>query len=520
MGPYLQRGHDDATQPAALDRQTPPRHSATLPDQTDMTPNSAFPSLRRAALTLPLLLCGCATLLAPVASTPSVEVPASWSVAPATSGATSLVQWWTRFDDPLLTQLVQQALLANTSVASARAALHQARALREGAAAALGPRLGSAASLQRSARGTAGGDTVLANSFQIGLDASWELDLFGANRSALDASEFALRASAASLGNAQVSVAAEVALNYITLRSTQLRQDIAERNLQSQRQTLQLTQWRLQAGLVTDTDVAQATAAVEQTSALLPGLRVTITQSGDALALLTGQAPAALTQSLAAPGPIPQASAELALGIPAHTLRQRADLRAAEHQVSAALSRVAQADAARWPSLGLGGSLGATAPTLGSLASRSSVLAALLGSVSLPLLDGGAAAAQVHAQQAALEQARVNWQATVLTALSEVEDALAALAGDRERLDHLVQAASAADKAALLARQRYDSGLVDFQTVLETQRTRLATNDSATSARASVSADQVRLYKALGGGWQAEIESATQATPSPRTPSP
>jgi NodT family efflux transporter outer membrane factor (OMF) lipoprotein len=444
-----------------------------------------------------------------------VDVPLAWSdaEAAAATGKASLAQWWMRFDDPLLTRLVAQALQANTTVTGAQAALRQARALRDVAAAALWPTLGSTASVQRSiGRGIAtnGGSSVV-NSFQAGLDANWELDIFGANRSALNASEATARASAASLGGTQVSIAAEVALNYITLRGAQARLAIANENLASQQETLQITRWRLQAGLVTSIDTEQAIAAAEQTSALVPALQTTIEQTRHALAVLTGQAPAALAATLAGSGAIPQAATDLAMSIPAETLRQRPDVRAAEQQVSAALARVAQADAARWPSFNLGGSLGLSAPTLGALANHASLASALLASVSLPLFDGGAASAQVRAQQAALEQAQIAYQATVLTALTDVEDALVALRGDRERLAHLVQAATAADNAALLARQRYGSGLIDFQTVLETQRTRLGTQDSVASANASLGADHVRLYKALGGGWRPDTSTDAPA---------
>jgi multidrug efflux system outer membrane protein len=198
---------------------------------------------------------------------------------------------------------------------------------------------------------------------------------------------------------------------------------------------------------------------------------------------------------------IPQAPEELALAIPAQTLRQRADVRAAEHRISAALARVSAADAARYPSFSISGSVGLNALTLAGLTSGASVVNALLGSVSIPLFDGGAARAQVRAQEAALEQARVSYQSVVLTALKDVEDALVVLKGDRTRLTHLQGAATAAGNAALLAQQRYASGLIDFQTVLQTQRTLMTAQDSVASTEADISTDHVRLYKALGGGW-------------------
>ena len=182
---------------------------------------------------------------------------------------------------------------------------------------------------------------------------------------------------------------------------------------------------------------------------------------------------------------------------------------------SGTAARVAQADAARLPSFKLGGSLGLSALTLGALTDGASVAAAVLASVSWSLFDGGAAQAQGRAQRAAFDQARATYQATVLTALQEVEDALVALRFDRERLLRLQNAFASADIAATLARQRYSSGLVDFQAVLETQRSRLSTQDGVASARAAVSADHVRLYQALGGGW---LPSDADATALPATP--
>jgi len=471
-----------------------------------------------AMLALVLALAGCATSAPPRAEPVTVDVPAAWSIGDATaaSRATSLAQWWQRFGDAVLDSLVAQALQANTTVRSAQAALQRSRALRDVAAAGLGPTVGSSASAQH---GTAGGHST-GNSYRAGLDASWELDVFGANRSALDAGEATAQASAASLGDVQVSIAAEVALDYIALRSAQARLAIATDNLASQQDTLQITLWRLQAGLVSSLEAEQGRAAVAQTRAQLPALQTSVEQSRQALAVLTGQPPAALATQLAAMAPVPQAADDLALSIPADTLRQRADLRAAELQVSAAAARVAQADAARAPSFKLGGSLGLSALSVGALTNSASIVSTLLASVSWPVFDGGAARAQVRAEQAAFEQAQVAYQAAVLTALKDVEGALVALRGDRERVLRLREAAEAAGNAALLARQRFGSGLVDFQVVLETQRTQLSTQDNLASAGADVSADHVRLYKALGGGWGPDGRGPVPATTDNTTRTP
>ena len=484
-----------------------------------MKPHVSSEGLRRALRrALPLafaaLLSACASLAPPAGSAlPDRPVPSAWSTSdakPASASPTSLADWWQRLDDPALTGLVTKTLKANSSVRSAQAAVRQSRALADEQSAGLGPTLDASASAQRNRSG----NDDASNRFQAGFDASWEPDIFGGKRSAADASEADVRVSAASLADVQVSLAAEAASSYINLRGLQSRLAIAKRNLASQQETLQITRWRAQAGLVSSLDVEQAVTATEQTRAQVPSLQTSVDQALNALAVLTGQAPGALHATLGSEAPIPAAPADLALAFPADTLRQRPDVRAAEWRAEAALSRVAVADAARYPSFRLSGSLGLSALTLGALTDGASVLKSVLAGVSAPLFDGGAGRARVRAQEAALDQARVAYEATVLTALQEVEDALVAIQGDRERLARLQAAATAAANAELLARNRYESGLIDFSTVLVTQRTLLTAQDSVAATQASLSTDHVRLYKALGGGWTPDAEPHSAALPS------
>jgi NodT family efflux transporter outer membrane factor (OMF) lipoprotein len=453
--------------------------------------------LRLGPLLAAMSLAGCARLTAvPTDGSAGVTLPTAWSSAASARDAASLATWWQRFDDPALSALIEQALAANTAVASAQAALRQSRALAQGQSAKQGPSVDASGSAQRSRSN----GVPASNSFRAGFDASWEPDIFGANRSASAASELDAQASAASLGDVQVSVSAEVALTYLTLCGSEARLAIAQTNLASQEETLQITRWRVQAGLATSLESEQARAAVEQTRAQIPSLQTSIAQSRHQLALLTGRTVAQLQLASGAALPLPPA--DLALSFPAETLRQRPDVRAAELKVSAAAQRVVVADAARYPSFNLSGSLGLSALTLPGLTAGGALANSVLASVSVPVFDGGAAKAQVRVQEAALDQARASHRAAVLTALKDVEDALVAMRGDRERLANLRNAADAADNAALLARQRYASGLVDFQTVLETQRSQLSAQDSVASGSAELAADHVRLYKALGGGWQ------------------
>ncbi len=472
-------------------------------------------------------LVGCASTALPVNLQPPQDLPANWATSLADgrsmASLSDQARWWTAFDDPLMADLVERALSGNLGVQHAQATLRQARALRDVAAAALWPVLGLSASAQRARSAGQPAHNTLA----LGLDASWEADVFGSTRYGVRASEAELMASDADLGAIQVSLAAEVALNYINLRGLQARLRIAQGNLASQQETLQITQWRLQAGLVTSLESEQARAAAEQTGASLPPLQSSVEQTRHALSVLIGQVPTALASALNTSQAVPQANHGLALSLPADTIRQRPDVRSAEWLVSAAAARVSQADAARAPSFNLSGTLGVSALTTSALSQGASVISGIAASLALPLLDGGAMRAQVRAQQAAWDQARIDYRATVLNALLEVEDALVALRDGQLRLSSLERASQAADNAAQLARQRYSGGLVDFQTVLETQRTQLTTQDSVASARTTLSADHVQLYKALGGGWRAdqtdtsqEADAGQPAATTTRTPTP
>ncbi|QIL69495.1 efflux transporter outer membrane subunit [Diaphorobacter sp. HDW4B] len=472
------------------------------------------PVHRLGVLGLALLIAGCSSFgvdRSLPGESAQVSVPQNWSGTAASQNAgagagagadadAQLVSWWQQFGDAQMTALIEQALAANPGLRGAQQAVAQARAQADQTRAGLLPNVNGSGSAQRSRQGNNGSS----NYVSTGLDASWEIDLFGKLQSGVTASEADLAATRAALEGARVSLSAEVALAYVDLRSGQQRLLIAENNLKSQQETLQITEWRRQAGLTTSLVVEQSRTQVQQTAAQIPQLTSSIAQSRHSLAVLTGKTPEALDQQLAETQKLPQAPQQLSLRFPADTLRQRPDVWQAGEQVKAALARVDQAQAARYPSLKLSGSLGLGAATIGALSGGSAVAASILGGLSVPVFDGGALRAQVEAQIAALEQSRSSYQTTVLTALQEVEDALATVRGDRAKLAELRIAAESAGNANLLAQQQYTSGLVDFQTVLETQRSLLSAQDSVVSTEASLLQDHVRLYKALGGGWSPE----------------
>jgi NodT family efflux transporter outer membrane factor (OMF) lipoprotein len=297
---------------------------------------------------------------------------------------------------------------------------------------------------------------------------------------------------------------AELALNYVELRALQARLTIARDNLARQEETLKLTTWRAQAGLTTELDVEQARANAEQTRAQVPNLETGVAEAEHRLAMLIGQPPAALHERLAVPGSIPTASARVAVGIPADTLRQRPDVRATERRLAAATARLGQAEAARYPSLRLSGSLDVEAASVGGLANGGTLVRSLLGSLTAPLFDRGRIRRQIEIQGAVQEQAVVAWEQAMLTALEDVENALVALDGAQRRQAALADGAAAARNAARLARDQYTAGLASYLTVLVSERSALSLEDELKSSEAASSSALIRLYKALGGGWSTE----------------
>ena len=286
------------------------------------------------ALALALALAGCAAGAPPAAtgSATADATPTRWSEGGAVQAQspTSLARWWQRLGDAELNRLIEDALANSPTVQSSIAALRQSRALADVAAASLVPSLSGTGGAQRSHTRASG----TANAFSVGLTASWEPDLFGGTRAAVDAAEADARAAQMSLGDVQVSLAAEVALAYIDVRSAQARLAIAQGNLASQEDTLQIARWRHQAGLVGALDVEQAATSAEQTRATVPQLQTTLAQARHRLAVLTGRTPGALANLGTAPVPLPPD--DLVMAFPADTLRQRPDVRQAQAQVQAA----------------------------------------------------------------------------------------------------------------------------------------------------------------------------------------
>jgi outer membrane protein, multidrug efflux system len=460
------------------------------------------PLSRIAAPAFALLLSSCAT--APQKNTASVvAVPSQWSQpAAAPLDTTSLSLWWKRFNDPVLDQLVSDALANSPDIRTAISKIAESRAVRGNAQASLLPSISAGVSGGGNrTRNRATNTTTTSESYSASLDASWEIDLFGKQQQALSATDADLAQTKENLHAAQVSLAAEVASAYVTLRSTENQLEVVNRSLSTRQETLQLTQWREQAGTGDALDTQQAVSSLEQARASIPSLQQTVSQTRNQLAVLSGRTPGALDTLLSPASPLPATPAQIAAGIPAETLRQRPDVRAAEYGVQAAAARTSSARRERLPSLTLSGSIGVEALKAGKLLDPQTVVASVLGSLTAPIFDAGRIRNNITIQSEQEKQSLISYESTVLAALSEVENALVAVSRNAERLASLQRADTAARTAESLASLKYQAGQTDLLTVLDAQRTLLSVEQQVVSTQADELTAHIQLYKALGGGW-------------------
>jgi len=454
---------------------------------------------------------GCATRVPYVA--PVSTAPATWtgvdSAGQQQPTDDRLARWWESFGDAQLTSLVERAIAGSPDVRTATSRLRESRATLASTRSTLKPTVDLNPSVSGSRNSGETGPSGLTGSggvsrlYDAGFDASWEADLFGGIRSSIDAAAATTDVRDADLQDVLVTLAAEVALDYVDVRSLQQRVGIANANAETQQQALDLTVLRRDAGLATDLDVQQARSNVESTRAQIAALDGQRAQAIHALAVLIGQPPAALDQELAQPKEIPRPELSLAIGIPADTLRRRPDVRSAERQLASQSAQVNVARADLRPSLRLAGSIGLESLSLARLFVPGASFFSVRPSGSYRVFNREQLRQNLVVQTERLRQAAATYETRVLAALQEVEDALTGFAQEQTRRDHLATAAAAAQDAADLSLQLYTAGLRDFREVLDAQRSLLTIQDSLASSSAAVSSDLVRVYKAAGGGWAA-----------------
>jgi NodT family efflux transporter outer membrane factor (OMF) lipoprotein len=413
-----------------------------------------------------------------------------------------LAQWWENLGDPVLTDLMGRAVNNNLDLRQAVSRVREARAQRSIAQAGLFPSVDAAGSVTRSSGSENMGSGQSRTLYSAGLDAGWEIDLFGGVRRSVEAADADLQSTREDLHDVLVSLSAEVGLNYLDLRTYQARLAVAEANLKNQEESYKMTGERYEAGLTDELDVQQARANLESSRSRIPSLRSGLEGSMNRLAVLLGVQPGTLHREMDQASPIPVVPASVAVGVPADVLRQRPDIRKAERELAAQTARVGAATAELYPKLTLNGSIGLEALNSGELFSSGARSGSYGPRISWPVFRAGAIRQNIEVQSARQEQALLVYESSVLGALEEVENTLTAYAGEQRRRDALSNAADAAGQAYGYARIKYEAGLTDFSSLLDTQRSLLVLQDELATSNGTVTANLVRLYKALGGGWE------------------
>ena len=469
--------------------------------------------LRPAASTSPSAPPAHSALAAPGESIPELSAVSDTAV--------SLARWWDQFHDPQLGSLIGRALQANLNLRVAMLRTQEALAQRDISALARWPTLSANASYQLEdiSESTPEGSLLTSvpkfsipgvghisipnpyDQFQLGATASWELDLFGRLRRNIEAASAQAQVSLEDQRAVRVALLAQVAQNYLALRGAQARRTVALQNVATIQDLLLLTQQRHAAGLNTELDVRNALAQLSQTRATLPALDLAIDRSLHELGNLLGVDPEALRGELQGARALPPVPPSIPIGLPADLVRRRPDIREAEASLHAATAQIGVAIANLFPSLTLSGSGGFQSDSLGDLLHWSSLFGGVGPQLDVPVLDRGAwhtvTLYRLRAREAAL-----TYRSTVLTALQQVEDAVAAYQADQRQRQWLTDTVAQNQLALAIARDRYRSGVTDFLNVLDALRTLQANQLALLSAETAVSTDLVGVYQALGGGWQ------------------
>ena len=451
-------------------------------------------------------LCACA--VGPDYQRPVTPLPPQFANVgqPGFKGADVEAKFWTLFNDPRLDRLVDDALTANKDLQRARANLRASRAARRLAGFDLFPTVTAAGSYTHTRESRNQLPAIISpdrtlDAADVGFDAFWELDFFGRVRRGIQAARAEEQASAASLRDVQVTVTAEVARNYFVLRGLQEQLAVATRNADNQTQTLRVTQARLEAGRGTELDSARAEAQLKTTLASIPLLESSTATTIYRLSVLTGRLPDALAADLQVAEPLRDLPSLNAVGDPATLLRRRPDIRVAERSLAASTARIGVAIGDLFPKVTFTGSVGYNAATFGGLGKTGSDTYSVGPAISWAAFDLGRVGARIKIAHAQADADLATYEASVLGALEETEGALLTYGRAQSRRELLAQAANASERAADLARQRFQGGLTDFVNVLDAEREALIVEDSLAQSRTQTATSLVAVYKALGGGW-------------------
>jgi NodT family efflux transporter outer membrane factor (OMF) lipoprotein len=437
---------------------------------------------------------------------PQPQMPQAWlpptsqpttSQSIATNEQPQIAAWWTNFNDPQMSSLITQAIEANLNLKQAEVRIREARASRGVTASNLWPSANASGNYTRVGAASASRDL-----YQAGLDAAWELDIFGGTRRAIESADAAVQAAVEDMHDVQVTLTAEVAIDYLNLRGFQRQIVIAQENLDSERRSADLTRKVFHAGFTGGLDVANAEAEVATTAAIIPSLESQERQAIYALSVLLARPPAALVNELSDVQPIPTTPPIVPVGLPSDLLRRRPDIRRAEANLHAANAQIGVAVAQLFPQFSLTGTFGYESGQLKNLTNWSNSAWTIGPAVNWPIFTAGKIESNIDLQKAITQEDLYAYTQTVLTALQDVENALIAYEKEQEHRRLLIDAVAANRRAFDLSTQLYTQGQTDFLNVLTTERALFATQDALVQSDSAIATDLVSLYKALGGGWE------------------
>jgi NodT family efflux transporter outer membrane factor (OMF) lipoprotein len=495
--------------------------------------NAVRPSVLRRAwigLLVTVLLGGCT--VGPDYKRPETPMPDAWQtevMQDLDESQEPLVHWWTALGDTTLTNLIRESEVSNLDLASSVARVEEARAIR---GIATGGRLpdvvldGAYARTrisENSATGSiiteSGGEVSAANNWDVSLGFSWEIDLFGRIRRQVESATAGLEASIEDYRDVLVSVQAEVAANYMDVRTLQAQLAYARANAEAQEGSLDLTRNRFEAGLTSALDVAQAQSNLFNTQSQIPLLESRLNAGLNRLAVLLGQQPGVLHERLSTTVPVPDPPAELTVGLPADLLRRRPDVRRAERLLAAQTALIGVATADLYPTFSLAGFLGLESLSFDDLFQSESGTWGIVPGFSWNVFSGGKVQNNIRVEEARTRQALLAYEQSVLLALEEVESAMVAYEKERDRRDRLAEAVDATERSVELVRTQYVSGLTNFQNYLDSQRSLFVQQDELARSEGQVVKNLIFLNTALGGGWTlSNTPTGTESTGSEADP--
>ena len=459
------------------------------------------------------LLAGC--VVGPDYAQPQLALPAQWGAERQKKPAKppELSQWWLQLRDPLLDTLIAEAVEGNLDVALAKTKIREARATYREQKGTLLPSVDGSASATRarSTSSVAGAEPSVYSQYQGGFDASWELDLFGGNRRGLEAARYGTEAAEEDLRDTLVTLVGDVASYYVQAREYQALLALARRSAASQRETAKLTREQFEAGEATGVDDAKANAQATSTEADIPSYEISYAQTVHRLSVLLGQPPVALEARLKKVGAVPLPKAPVATGIPADILVNRPDVRLAERQLAQSTAKIGQAEADRYPSISLTGDIATSALSMSDLGKKSTIGWSFGPTLAVPIFQGGQLKAAVDVAKAQRDQHYVAYQAAVLSAMEDVENAIVSLSQTRTRYAKLSSSAASYRRAAELSRTLNAAGAVDFLDVLDAERSLYTAEEALIGSRADIAIYFIALNKALGGGWDGGIDVSKPA---------